>query len=212
MSDREISLPGLATAATSILPKDAQDKVASDAGNIATAAKEAADSVKEEAISQFDNLKEQAGGQLAEVTDKAKSFAAEQKDVAGDQLGGVAAAISKVAGELHDQPVIAGYATDLAGGIKRVSDTVKNRNVDELLAMAEDFGRTQPVAFLGAAALAGFVASRFVLSSANRRKADGGGTASAASSSPSLSGPEGAQGSVSDISLGRGPGTRAGEF
>ena len=52
---------------------------------------------------------------------------------------------------------------------------MKNRNVDELLAMAEDFGRTQPVAFLGAAALAGFVASRFVLSSANRRKASGDG-------------------------------------
>ena len=84
MSDREPPLPGLATAAASLLPKDAQDKIVSDVGSIATAAKEAADSVKEEAFSQFDNLQEQAGGQLAEVTDKAKSFAAEQKDAASE--------------------------------------------------------------------------------------------------------------------------------
>ena len=41
--------------------------------------------------------------------------------------------------------------------------------------MAEDFGRTQPVAFLGAAALAGFVASRFVLSGESAQ-ASGEGT------------------------------------
>jgi hypothetical protein len=34
--------------------------------------------------------------------------------------------------------------------------------------MAQDFGRKQPAAFIGAAALLGFVASRFVMASANR--------------------------------------------
>ena len=170
MSDTDNSLRGLATTAASFLPKDAQEKVLSGAGDIAKAAKEAASSIKDEALSQFDVVKDQAQSQISEATDKAKSFAGEQKDAAGEQLSGVADAISKVAKELQDQPAIAGYANDLAGGIKRVSETVKSRNVDELLAMAEDFGRTQPVAFLGAAALAGFVASRFMLSSANRRK------------------------------------------
>ena len=170
MIDPEDSLPGLATAA-SLLPEDAQGKVIADAAELTSTAKEAVESVKVEAVNQFGNLKEQAQSQFSDATEKAKSFAGEQKDAAGDQLSGVADAISKVANELQDQPAIAGYANELAGGIKRVSETVKNRNVDELLAMAEDFGRTQPVAFLGAAALAGFVASRFVLSSANRRKA-----------------------------------------
>ena len=170
MIDPDDSLPGLATAA-SLLPEDAQGKVMADAAELTSTAKEAVESVKVEAVNQFGNLKEQAQSQLSDATEKAKSFAGEQKDAAGDQLSGVADAISKVANELQDQPAIAGYANELAGGIKRVSETVKNRNVDELLAMAEDFGRTQPVAFLGAAALAGFVASRFVLSSANRRKA-----------------------------------------
>lgn len=169
MSDPDNSINVLATAA-SILPKEAQDKVMSDAAGLASTAQEAVAGVKDEAVTQLGNLKEQAQTQLSDATEKAKSFAGEQKDAAGEQLSGVADAISKVASELKDQPQIAGYANELASGIKRVSDTVKNRNVDELLAMAEDFGRTQPVAFLGAAALAGFVASRFVLSSANRRK------------------------------------------
>lgn len=142
-----------------------------DASAAADQAQETFETVKHEATEQLEALKEQAAGQIAEATDKAKSFAAEQKDFAGDQLGGIANAISKVAGELEssDQATVAGYARDLAGGMKSVSESVKARNVDELVAMAEDFGRKQPLAFLGAAALAGFVASRFVLASAQRR-------------------------------------------
>jgi ElaB/YqjD/DUF883 family membrane-anchored ribosome-binding protein len=209
MSDPNTPLSSIATAATSLLPDDVQDKVVGDAGDIANTAKEAVSSIKDEAVDQFAHLKDQAGEQLTEVTDKAKSFAADQKDVAGDQLGNVAEAISKVANELQDQPVIAGYATDLAGGIKRVSETMKNRNVDELLAMAEDFGRTQPVAFLGAAALAGFVASRFVLSSSHRRQSSGNG---ASSSSSTSFGSEAPQGGSSDLPAGQTAGNRTGGF
>ncbi len=168
MSDPSNAIPGL-DAVARILPQDAQDKILGDAGDVAAVARQALDSVKGEAGQQFDIIKQQAQDQLADVTGKAKTFAGEQKDAAGEQLDSVATAISKVADELNDQPVVAGYAHELADGIKRVSETVKSRNVDELLAMAEDFGRTQPVAFIGAAALAGFVASRFVLSSAGRR-------------------------------------------
>ena len=208
MSDPTNPISNLATTATNMLPADAQNKVLGDAGEIANTAKEAGSSIKDEAGDQLAHLKDQAGEQLTEVTNKAKSFAADQKDVAGDQLGNVAEAISKVANELQDQPVIAGYATDLAGGIKRVSETMKNRNVDELLAMAEDFGRTQPVAFLGAAALAGFVASRFVLSSALRRQTASG----AGSSSSTSSGSEAPQRGRSDLPAGGTAGDRTGGF
>jgi ElaB/YqjD/DUF883 family membrane-anchored ribosome-binding protein len=206
MTDPATPLSSVATAVTSILPEDTQNKVLGDAGVVANTAKDAVSSIKDEAVDQFSQLKDQAGDQLTEVTEKAKSFAAEQKDVAGDQLGSVADAISKVANELQEQPVIAGYASDLAGGIKRVSETVKNRNVDELLAMAEDFGRTQPVAFLGAAALAGFVASRFVLSSANRRHSSVGSTASQKAS------PSGQQDGGSDLTVGGRVGNGNGGF
>jgi ElaB/YqjD/DUF883 family membrane-anchored ribosome-binding protein len=153
-----------------VVPPAAQDQLKADAGAVVDEARDVLDTARHEATDQFSALKDQAQGQIADATDKAKSFAGEQKDIAGDQLGGIAAAISKVADDLAgDQPMVAGYARDLAGGMKSVSDSVKSRNVDELIGMAEDFGRKQPLAFLGAAALAGFVASRFVLASAQRR-------------------------------------------
>jgi len=127
----------------------------------------AADAVR----SDIDDLTAEAQNRAGEVAEQAKSFAGEQKDVAAGHVDGIASAIDKVAKELEgtDQAAFAGYARDLAGGLHRVSDTVKTRNVDEIIGMAEDFGRRQPIAFLGAAALAGFVASRFALASAQRR-------------------------------------------
>jgi len=153
------------------VPPEAQDRMKADANAAVAEARDVLDTARHEAGEQLSAIKEQAQEQLAGATDKAKSFAAEQKDSAADQLGGIATAISKVADELEDgsQGMAAGYARDLAGGVKSVSETVKSRNVDELIAMTEDFGRKQPLAFLGAAALAGFVASRFVLASAARR-------------------------------------------
>src|SRR6185437_8686649 len=164
-------------AISGVVPPAAQDKLKTDTATIAGEAQHALEAVKQEASDQAAALKERAQDQIAEATNKAKSFASEQKDVAGDQMEGVAAAISKLADDLaSDQPMVAGYARDLAGGMKSVSEGMKSRNVDELIALTEDFGRRQPLAFLGAAALAGFVASRFVLASAQRR--NGGAAAS----------------------------------
>lgn len=155
-----------------VVPPAAQGQLKDDANAVVDQAQATVEAVKHEASEQISTLLDQSQEQLAEATHKAKSFATEQKDAAGNQLGGIADAISKVADELQsgDQQMVAGYARELAGGMKSVSDSVKTRNVDELIAMAEDLGRRQPLAFLGAAALAGFVASRFVLASAQRRE------------------------------------------
>ena len=117
------------------------------------------------------DLGHQASEKIAEATDKTKSFAADQKDLAAGQVSGVAAAINKVADELDgsDQQTIARYARDLAGGLSSLGKTIEDRDVDDLMGLAQDYGRKQPVAFMGAAALAGFVASRFALASAHRR-------------------------------------------
>ena len=56
----------------------------------------------------------------------------------------------------------------LADGASRISETVRDNDVDAILSMAQDFGRKQPAAFVGAAALLGFAASRFLLASAKR--------------------------------------------
>ena len=67
-----------------------------------------------------------------------------------------------------DQKTVARYTRDLAGGLSKFGKNVQGKDVDELMGMAQSFGRQQPLAFLGAAALAGFVASRIAGASAHR--------------------------------------------
>lgn len=148
------------------------EKVREDFGAVADTAKHDLGAIQEQAAQDVRNVTDQAKEHLGAATEKAKSFASEQKDLAAGQLGGIAAAISKVADELDgsEQQSIARYARDLASGLSRASDSVKDKDVDDLMGIAQDFGRTQPLAFLGAAALAGFVASRFALASTHRRE------------------------------------------
>ena len=75
-----------------------------------------------------------------------------------------------MAGELEGKgESSAPYVRMVADGAIKLTSTVRDNNVDDILAIAEDFGRKQPVAFMGAAALLGFVASRFMVASASRR-------------------------------------------
>lgn len=135
-------------------------------------AKHDLDAIAQRARTDARALGEEAGAKVSEATESVKSFAADQKDLAANQINGVAAAIGKVADELDgsDQQTIARYARDLASGLSSMGKTVEDRDVDDLMGLAQDFGRRQPVAFLGAAALAGFVASRFAMASNQRRE------------------------------------------
>jgi hypothetical protein len=132
-------------------------------------------------MSEAAQVKEAAAAQMSQATERARRFAEDSKNVAAERLSGVSSAIHRVADQLSaDQATapVAGYAHDLAGGISRMSENVRSNSIDDLVAVVQDFGRRQPVAFLGASALAGFVASRFVMASAHRRHGPEG-TASA---------------------------------
>ncbi len=148
-----------------------QDRVNSELDDLSHKAKEDFDAAKSQAGHDIEELGHQARDKMGEATAKVRSFAEDQKDLAADQISGVAEAIGKVADELEsgDQQAIARYARDLAQGLSKVGTQLKQRDTDDLIGAAESFGRSQPVAFLGAAALTGFVASRFALASAHRR-------------------------------------------
>lgn len=114
-------------------------------------------------------LGEQAQAQVGELAEKAKGMAGEQKDLLANQLGGVSDALQKVAGELEgNSETSAQYVRMVADGAERLTSTLRDNSVDDILSIAQDFGRKQPAAFLGIAALLGFAASRFVSASANR--------------------------------------------
>lgn len=162
--------PSKLEALSGALPADVEQRVKHDAAAVADVARHEFGAIRGEVEEQAKALADEAKTQLGEVAEKAKSIAAEQKDYLATQLADVAGAVSRVAAELGDkQSPTSGYARTLADGLQDFSRTVSERDVDSLMGLAEDFGRRQPAAFMGAAALAGFVASRFLMASGQRR-------------------------------------------
>ena len=144
--------------------------LAADANALMDEAKTAAGKVAEEAKDQVAGLADRAKEEVSAATDKVRSMAADQKDLLAEQVGGVADAMGRAASDLEqNNGASAQYARMIADNAEKLSDTIRNKNVDELLGIAQDFGRKQPALFVGAAALLGFAASRFVLASAKRR-------------------------------------------
>ena len=145
--------------------------LAADATALMDEAKTAASIVVDEAKDQVESLTDRAKSELNDAAGKAKSLAADQKDVIAEQVGGVADAIGKAAADLEQSnSTSAHYAKLIAENAEKLSDTIRNNDIDQLLGMAQDFGRKQPALFVGAAAMLGFAASRFVLASAKRRE------------------------------------------
>jgi phage-related minor tail protein len=149
---------------------DLENRVRSDAADLAETARHDIEDVTNQVKQEAAALGDEAKAQLADAAEKAKGMAEEQKQLLVDQLDGVSSSLDKVAGELEEQGEgTARYVRMVADGASKLTSTVRDNNVDDMLAMAEDFGRKQPVAFMGAAALLGFVASRFLVASASRR-------------------------------------------
>jgi hypothetical protein len=145
------------------------DKIKADASAWKTEAQNLAGSVAAEATEQVGHIADEAKAQAAAAVDKAKGLAGEQKDLLAGQIGGVADAMQRVAKDLEDNSGSgAQYARMIADNAEKLSSTIKNNDVDALLNIAQDFGRRQPAAFVGVAALLGFAASRFLLASSSR--------------------------------------------
>jgi ElaB/YqjD/DUF883 family membrane-anchored ribosome-binding protein len=145
------------------------DALKADATAAVDEAKDVASKVVDEAKAQGAHLADQAKAQLSEAAGRARGMADQQKTLVANQVGGVADAMARVADELEaDNGPSAPYARMIADNAERLSGAIRDKSVDQLIGMAQDFGRKQPAAFIGAAALLGFVASRFVMASASR--------------------------------------------
>jgi hemerythrin superfamily protein len=107
----------------------------------------------------------------AAAQEKGRSLLHDQQHFFASQLGGVAAALHRTAQQLgeEEQGGMAQYVDQAATGLERFSHGLQERDLSSLLHQVEDFARRQPVAFIGSAALLGFLAARFLKSSAERR-------------------------------------------
>jgi hypothetical protein len=61
------------------------------------------------------------------------------------------------------------FVRDAAGGVRRVSSTVRDQSIDDILEMGLDFARSRPGTFLAGSVVVGFALARFLKASADRR-------------------------------------------
>jgi len=122
--------------------------------------------LNEDVDSTREMIKEGSGA----VIEKVDAVISDKTHYAAHQVSGVAKALEKVGAELEsaDQPQVGRYAREVGQSIAKVAERIEGKDLGEMATMVENFGRRQPMAFLGIAALAGLTASRFLIASAKR--------------------------------------------
>lgn len=101
------------------------------------------------------------------IQSRAQEVVSERKDAAAGRVTGFARALEGAASSLEEngQATEAKLTRQAAGSLARLADATQGKEVGDMLAAVEEFGRRQPVAFLTGAVIAGFALSRFLKSS-----------------------------------------------
>lgn len=86
----------------------------------------------------------------------------QQKRAASQSIQAFAQAVRRASDELskQDQTAAAQLIQQAAGGLESLSETLSNRSVGDMVSMARDFGRRNPMALAGGAALLGMALGR----------------------------------------------------
>jgi hypothetical protein len=134
----------------------------------ASMAKEKAEQVQEKTSEMANKAQQQASAFADQAKTEAKSSLQAQKDVAAQELHGVAEALRKTGSNLReqDQTMFADYSNRLADGVERASNYLENHSLDDFVYEVEDFARRKPELFIGGAFTLGLLAARFLKSSA----------------------------------------------
>lgn len=113
--------------------------------------------LKDQASARASDLKEQAG-------DKARAYAVEGKTRASEGLDSVARLIEEQAANLDDKlgGAYGDYARRASTLVSDFSDTLREKDVDELVDDARELVRKSPAIAIGAAAAVGFAIARIV--------------------------------------------------
>lgn len=142
----------------------------------AAKAKDMVRDVKQKAAGLTDDLTRVAKDNAAQLGDTARDFAGkahekmgeavnQRKSIGADYIGSIAQATGDAAKAFdNDLPQAAQYIRKASEQIQGVADTVRERDVRELVGEVQDFARQQPTLFFGGAVVLGFAALRFLKS------------------------------------------------
>jgi len=97
---------------------------------------------------------------------QAEQLAEQQRQAGANQIDGIAKAVHGAADQLEQQmPQAAELVHAAASRLEQGAGALRERSIGDLVAGFNEFGRRDPLALLGGAALAGFAISRFLRSS-----------------------------------------------
>ena len=134
-------------------------------GNLRDAATKISTQVGETAQDLAEQAKQSASSVAAEASQTIKGILNRQLAVGADLAGDVAGSARAAAGSLDESaPQIAGLVRNAAERIEGFSSDLRRRSIDEVMEIAVDYARRQPLAVFGAAAAFGFLAFRIVKS------------------------------------------------
>jgi hypothetical protein len=130
--------------------------------------------VKEEAKNLASEAKNEVAGLASQAKDHVQGLVGERKDRAAEQLGSFAGSLRDAARKLEDGdggiPALGRYAQTAADQVDRVSQYLRDRDLNAFVRDAETFARRHPDVFLGGTFLAGLILARFFKASERRHQ------------------------------------------
>jgi hypothetical protein len=133
------------------------------AGSLGAGLKDTAQTAAEAVRQQAAQFAEDVGHELSKTSEAQKARGVEA-------IRQVARAIDSAGEELESQsPQIARTVHEAARRVDGLSDSLSNRNINDLIDSASQLARSQPALFFGGSIAAGFALARFLKSSARQR-------------------------------------------
>ncbi|MBT8416299.1 MAG: hypothetical protein KJO42_02580 [Silicimonas sp.] len=118
------------------------------------------------------DAKDKAGEVGENIRDEARYRAEAAKEGVADELSGISSALRKASSDLRDGSPQERTFGAAANALADVADTVRGKDLGEMVDDLSDFARRNPVAFLGGAALLGFAGVRMAKASRRARIED----------------------------------------
>ena len=116
-----------------------------------SAGRELKDRAKEMAESSSDAIKDRASDFVDAAKGKLQQAVDGQKNAGAEYVGSLADTMRRAAREFdNDLPIAGTYIRKAASQVEVVSDSIRNGNFNDLVQDAQSFARRQPTAFLGA--------------------------------------------------------------
>ncbi|SFB85162.1 hypothetical protein [Tropicimonas isoalkanivorans] len=112
-----------------------------------------------------DTAAEEARGVRDAASEHIQKQAESARDGIADEVGSVGRALRSASSELRDGSPQEQIFSTAANALADFSDTMRGKDLGQMLSEVNDFGRRNPMAFLGGAALLGFAGMRLARAS-----------------------------------------------